>query len=132
MQLFFLHYWDVQTCCTLHFMGSLFTHVHLQEKDSVSERESTNSMLCRALIIKRSFKKTEQNNTVHLQGPIPRYKYASKTRHDCRTKDTLLTRKSDKIMSFTDISIALYFKVARFHAFSHMFLTLSDCKHFFF
>lgn len=38
MQLSFLQYWDVQTCCTLHFMGSLFTHVLSQEKSSVSER----------------------------------------------------------------------------------------------
>lgn len=79
IQLFFLHYWDAETCCILHFMGSLFTHVLLQESDSASKRESTNSTLCRAFIIKRSLKKkkAEQNNTVYLQGPIPRYKYVS-------------------------------------------------------
>jgi len=41
-------------------MDSLFTHVLLQARDSVSEREGTNSMLCRALTIKRSLKKKIQ------------------------------------------------------------------------
>ena len=50
----------LQICCALHAMDSLFTHVLLQARDSVSEREGTNSMLCRALTIKRSLKKKIQ------------------------------------------------------------------------